>query len=85
MIANFFKQLFGKPIPTAFNLKNNETGEYDAKKVFNFLKSYQRAYEAGGTQAQTFADEINAQIVADTGEGPASSASESTVASEGTL
>ena len=80
MIANFFRKLFGgKPIPTAFNLKNNETGEYDAKKVFNFLKSYQRAYKAGGTQAQTFADMINAQVVEDTGQGPASRASKSTL------
>ena len=60
MIANFFRNLFGKPIPPSFNLKNKETGEYDAKKVFNFLKSYQRAYNAGGEQAQIFADEINA-------------------------
>ena len=80
MIANFFRKLFGgKPIPTAFNLKNNETGEYDARKVFNFLKSYQRAYKAGGTQAQTFADMINAQVVEDTGQGPASRASKSTL------
>lgn len=91
MIANFFRKLFGsKTIPDTFRFDittKDAAGKeiYDAKKVFNFLKSYQRAYNTGGEQAQIFADEINAQIVADTGEGRASSASESTVASEGTL
>ena len=78
MIANFFRKLFGKPIPAAFNLKN-EDGSFDAKKVFNFLKSYQRAYNAGGTEAQAFADQINAQVVEDTGEGDISRSSESTL------
>ena len=79
MIVNFFRKLFGgKPIPEAFNLKN-EDGSFDAKKVFNFLKSYQRAYNAGGTKAQAFADQINAQIVEDTGEGDISRSSESTL------
>ena len=79
MIANFFRKLFGKKIPPAFDLKNKETGEYDAKKVFNFLKSYQRAYNTGGNQAQIFADEINAMSVDQTGEGPNVRSSQSTL------
>ena len=78
IIANFFRKLFGQKIPSSFNLKNDD-GSFDAKKVFNFLKSYQRAYKAGGTKAQAFADQINAQVVEDTGEGDISRSSESTL------
>ena len=81
MIANFFRKLFGQKIPSSFNLKNDD-GSFDARKVFNFLKSYQRAYKAGGTQAQIFADQINAQVVEDTGEGDISRSSESTLYQE---
>ena len=81
MIANFFRKLFGQKIPSSFNLKNDD-GSFDAKKVFNFLKSYQRAYSAGGTKAQAFADQINAQIIEDTGEGDISRSSESTLYQE---
>ena len=81
MIANFFRNLFGQKIPSSFNLKNDD-GSFDAKKVFNFLKSYQRAYKAGGTKAQAFADQINAQIIEDTGEGDISRSSESTLYQE---
>ena len=62
MIMDFFRNLFGgQSLPDTFNFDiTNKDGSYDAKKVFNFLKSYQRAYTAGGEQAKVFADEINA-------------------------
>ena len=62
MIMDFFTNVFGgESLPDTFNFDiTNKDGSYDAKKVFDFLKSYQRAYTAGGEQARVFADEINA-------------------------
>tara|TARA_R100000935_G_scaffold47562_1_gene71663 strand:+ start:2647 stop:10464 length:7818 start_codon:yes stop_codon:yes gene_type:complete len=61
IITDSFKRLFGnKPLPESFNFNvKNEDGSFNGKKVFDFLKDYQRAYKAGGQTAINFAKMVN--------------------------